>query len=238
MDIRTLIIVPARSGSKGLPDKNIKALAGKPLLQWSAEVIDAAGLPQSLAILSTDSVQYAELGQRLGLPAPFLRPAAYAGDGATALQVVEHALGWFRDQHGYLPELTLWLQPTSPLRSSASINRAVAMIDEFAVDAVIGCKQIERDLTTLFRQNEQGFLKALDSRQSTQVSRQQIKPLLTPNGALYLCKSKHLLAARSFYPEKTLPLQMDAVQSLDIDTPLDWAMAEAFIEYGLTENRT
>ncbi len=230
--IKTFVIIPARSGSKGIVDKNIKLLGGKPLLQWTVDAIAAAELDHAMTVLSTDSAEYANLGRHLGVQTPFLRPAECAGDGASALQVVQHALQWFQNVYGYLPELTLWLQPTSPFRPPALIRQALAMLAQQDADAVIGCKEIQRDLTSLFRL-ENGYLSALDKQQTTQTTRQQIQPLLTPNGALYLCKSAYLLAQGSFYPVKTLPLRMNAVQSLDIDTEEDWVMAEAFIQQGL-----
>lgn len=231
--LRILIIVPARSGSKGLSDKNIKPLGGKPLLQWTAEAIAKAAPQRALTLLSTDSPVYAELGRQLGLNVPFLRPADFSGDGASALIVIEHALDWFQRKHAYLPELTMWLQPTSPLRSAETIFHALTMIDSQDCDSVIGCKEIPRDLTTLFELKD-GYLLALDSQRPTQTSRQQSQPLLTPNGAMYLCRTELLLSRKSFYPPKTLPLIMNAVQSLDIDTLEDWAMAEAFINHGLS----
>lgn len=230
--IETFIIVPARSGSKGVVDKNIRPLAGKPLLQWTADTIVEAQLENCLAILSTDSRVYAEVGQKLGLQVPFLRPAECAGDNASALQVITHALDWFYSQQGYWPGQTMWLQPTSPFRSAAMIRRACSLMQGQMLDAVIGCKAIQRDLTTLFRV-EGGFMRALDSQRPTQTSRQQSEPLLTPNGAMYLCKTDYLLQQKSFYPPKTRPLLMSAIQSLDIDTEEDWAMAEAFIKQGL-----
>ena len=232
MNFQPLIIVPARSGSKGLLDKNIRLLANKPLLGWTAEAIFQAGLQDCLAILSTDSEAYAEIGLRVGLNVPFLRPSGCAGDDATALQVIEHALTWFQSKYDYFPMQTMWLQPTSPLRSSTIIQQSLVMMAEQQVDAVIGCKVIQRDLTTLFRYDD-GFLTPLSGNEPTQTARQQIKPLLTPNGAMYLCKTAHLLEFQSFYPKKTVPLIMNAVQSLDIDTEEDWAMAEAFILQGL-----
>lgn len=230
--VRILMIVPARSGSKGVVDKNIKLLGGKPLLQWTADAIDLARLVNSLAILSTDSPQYAEIGKSLGLQVPFLRPVECAGDSASALQVIEHALAWFQNDYGYLPEQTMWLQPTSPFRSAAIIHQAVSILVEQQANAVIGCKEIHRDLTTLFRY-EKGYLMPVDSNRPTQTSRQQSKSLLTPNGAMYLCKTKYLLEQKTFYPPRTLPLVMRAIESLDIDTEEDWAMAEAFIKQGL-----
>jgi N-acylneuraminate cytidylyltransferase/CMP-N,N'-diacetyllegionaminic acid synthase len=230
--IQTLLIVPARSGSKGLPDKNIRLLAGKPLLTWTAEAIIQAGLPHSLAILSTDNPDYAQIGRQSGLTVPFLRPASCAGDSASALQVIEQALAWFQGEYAYVPEQIMWLQPTSPFRSVAVIQQADAMLVEQQVDSVIGCMEIHRDLTTLFA-CEQGFLRPLNKLKPTQTARQQVEPLLTPNGAMYLCKTAYLLENQSFYPEKTVPLIMNALQSLDIDDEMDWLMAEAFIKQGL-----
>ncbi len=232
MQINTLIVVPARSGSKGLPDKNIKLLGGKPLLVWTSQAITQAGLRGCLSILSTDSANYVEIGRQAGMEVPFIRPADCATDSASAMQVVEHALDWFWQQYACLPEKLMWLQPTSPFRSPAIIQQALAMMTEQRVDAVIGCKEIHRDLSALFR-CDGGFLAPLNRDKPTQTSRQQIKPLLTPNGAMYLCKTAYLLEQKSFYPPKTVPLVMNAVQSLDIDTEEDWAIAEAFIKQGL-----
>lgn len=232
MKIDVLIMVPARSGSKGIADKNIKPLAGRPLLAWTTEAIRLAGLKNAVAILTTDSEDYARLGRVLGLNVPFIRPEEYSGDAASALAVVHHALQWFFCDYGYYPESSMWLQPTSPFRSAAIIRQAMDMMTEQGADAVIGCKPIHRDLTTLFS-DESGFLSPLSQDKPTQTTRQQVRPLLTPNGAMYLCKTAHLLEKQSFYPEKTLPLVMNAVQSLDIDTEEDWAMAEAFIKQGL-----
>ncbi|MCQ8102838.1 acylneuraminate cytidylyltransferase family protein [Methylomonas sp. SURF-2] len=232
MAIKTLVIVPARSGSKGLKDKNIKLLGGKPLLAWTAEALKAADLDDCLAILSTDSEVYADIGHQAGLMVPFLRPGVLASDTASSLGMIEHALGWYDSVYACPPLQVMLLQPTSPFRSAAIIRQAVSMLAEQQVEAVIGCKELQRDLTTLFRR-ESGFLQPIDSRRSTQTSRQQIEPLLTPNGAMYLVKTRALLEEKSFYPRKTLPLVMNSIQSLDIDTEEDWAMAEAFIKQGL-----
>jgi CMP-N,N'-diacetyllegionaminic acid synthase len=233
MSIQTLIIVPARSGSKGLPDKNIKLLGDKPLLTWTAKAIEKANTGNCLAILSTDSKRYADVGLEAGLHVPFIRPPDCANDTASALVVIDHAVQWFKDEHGYLPEQLMWLQPTSPFRSSAIIEQALAMMVQRQADGVIGCKEIHRDLTTLFQKRE-GFLSAL-SEQQTQTRRQDVEPLLTPNGAMYLCKTSILQQKRSFYSERTLPLVMDAIMSLDIDTPTDWTIAEALVKAGLVE---
>lgn len=236
MPIQTLIIVPARSGSKGIPDKNIKLLDGKPLLVWTARAIQRANISNYIAILSTDSDRYAKVGRDAGLHVPFIRPAECSNDKASALAVVGHALQWFEGEYNYLPEQVMWLQPTSPFRSSAIIEQALELMERQQADGVIGCKEIHRDLTTLFR-SDGGFLRALCNDKNTQTTRQEIEPLLTPNGAMYLCKTAGLLIKKSFYSERTVPLVMDSIMSLDIDTLTDWAMAEAFVKAKLAEIR-
>ncbi len=232
MKIGLLIVIPARSGSKGIADKNIKLLGGRPLLEWTVDSIRQAKIDNSLVILSTDSEKYAEIARRIGLTAPFLRPSQYANDSASAIQVAEHALSWFEFEYGYLPEQLMWLQPTSPFRSCASITQAVEMMENRQADSVIGSREIYRNLTSLF-DTENGFLKPLNSNHKMHNNRQDIKPLLTPNGAMYLCKTSVLRDKKSFYGERTLPLIMDSIKGLDIDTPSDWAIAEAFIQHGL-----
>jgi N-acylneuraminate cytidylyltransferase/CMP-N,N'-diacetyllegionaminic acid synthase len=130
----------------------------------------------------------------------------------------------------------MWLQPTSPFRSSAIIEQALELMERQQADGVIGCKEIHRDLTTLFGSNN-GFLRPLCDDKNTQTSRQEIEPLLTPNGAMYLCKTAVLRKKKSFYSERTVPLVMDSIMSLDIDTLTDWAMAEAFVKAKLVELR-
>lgn len=262
MPIQTLIIIPARSGSKGIPDKNIKLLGDKPLIAWTAQAIQNAKLSNCIAILSTDSELYAKVGRDAGLHVPFIRPAECSNDQASAVAVVEHALHWFKDEYRYLPEQVMWLQPTSPFRSSAIIEQALVMMEELQADGVIGCKEIHRDLTTLFMvartldvykglgnssvadkgqcverlpENDGGFLVPLSNDKAIQTRRQEIEPLLTPNGAMYLCKTAVLQQRKSFYSERTASLVMDAIMSLDIDTSTDWAMAEALVTAGLVE---
>lgn len=234
MPIQTLIIIPARSGSKGIPDKNIKLLDGKPLIVWTAQAIQRANLSNYIAILSTDSDRYAKVGCDAGLHVPFIRPATCSNDNASALAVIEHALLWFEEEYEYLPEQVMWLQPTSPFRPSAIISQALELMERELADGVIGCKEIHRDLTTLFK-SMGGFLRPLCDDTATQTRRQDIEPLLTPNGAMYLCKTAILQGKKSFYSERTIPLVMDSIMSLDIDTLTDWTMAEAFVKAKLVE---
>ena len=198
MRIKQLIVIPARSGSKGITDKNIRTLNGKPLLLWAVDVVKKAKLENCLIILSTDSDKYAEIGSKAGLQVPFLRPVECAGDNVSAVQVAEHALQWFKNEYAYYPEQLMWLQPTSPFRSSSIIRQAIDMLDSQEVDSVITCKEIYRNLSTLFTCND-GYLQSLsNSDHGVHTNRQEIKPLLTPNGAMYLCETAVFLEKKTF----------------------------------------
>ncbi len=232
MKIKTLVIIPARSGSKGLKDKNIKLLGGKPLLAWTAEALNTAKINNYLAILSTDSERYADVGRQIGLDVPFLRPDFLASDTATSQQVMEHAISWFNSEYGYLPLQTMLLQPTSPFRSPEIITKALDLMNKNNVSSVVSCKAIHRDLTTLFYLDN-GFLSALDKEKTIITNRQQVRPILTPNGAMYISKTDELLMHKSFYSKYTIPLLVtNPVENIDIDTQEDWDMAEALIKVG------
>jgi len=119
-----IAIIPARSGSKGVPDKNIRPLAGKPLMAYSI----AAALKSkviSRVVVSTDSKEYALLAQDCGAEAPFLRPTEASGDRATDVQFFEHAIAWLRENEGFVPKYFVHLRPTTPLRNPAVIDEAL-----------------------------------------------------------------------------------------------------------------
>lgn len=122
--LKILAVIGARSGSKGIPDKNIKPLAGKPLMGW---IIGEAKKSQYLSrvIVSTDSQKYADIARSLGAETPFLRPAEIAGDKATDFQYVSHALEWLKKNESYEPDIVVRLMPTVPLQKSEDIDACV-----------------------------------------------------------------------------------------------------------------
>ncbi len=124
-----LAVVQARSGSRGLPGKNIRPLLGKPLMAWIIEHARAARRITRL-ILSTDSEEYAEIGRRFGAETPFLRPAEFATDAATDLQVMTHALHWLSEREGYRPDIAVRLQPTNPTFPAEFIDEGIGMLWE------------------------------------------------------------------------------------------------------------
>ncbi|MDP6816679.1 MAG: acylneuraminate cytidylyltransferase family protein [Alphaproteobacteria bacterium] len=217
-----LIVIPVRGGSKRLPGKHTRLLAGRNLLERTQDAIGEADLGAPV-LLTTDDEEIAGRGRALGWQAPFLRPAALAGDSAPTLPVLLHALDWWRRDSGRDPELVLLLQTTSPMRSADMLRAAVALLarrDE--ADAVVGVRRLGLGANRIFPLDAGGFLTPLAPSESA-------APLFVPNGTLYLIRSVSLRRHGTLFPPATLPLEMDSVASVDVDTEADWRLAQALL---------
>jgi N-acylneuraminate cytidylyltransferase/CMP-N,N'-diacetyllegionaminic acid synthase len=222
-----LILVPARGGSKGLPGKNTRLLGGLPLLAWTARAIAASGVP-ARAVLSTDDPAIAEIGRAHGLEVPFLRPAALATDTAGMLEVVDHAVAWLETNQRFSAALIMLLQPTCPFRKPERLRQAVELLGRPDTEGVIGVRRIDRSLSVMYREDASGWLEPLAPWED-RTRRQDVRPLLTPNGTLYLVTRGALSAHRRLFPPRLRPLATDTIEGIDIDTPEDWALAEAVV---------
>lgn len=131
----TLGIIPARAGSKGVPNKNIRPLAGKPLVAYTCDAANAS--PLDRVVISTDSHEIADVGRQRHIEVPFLRPAELASDTAKAIDVVQHTLEFFRAEEGWAPDMVLYLQPTSPFRTADQISEALDTLAASSVDSVV-----------------------------------------------------------------------------------------------------
>ena len=228
-----LAIVPARGGSKGLPRKNARTLGDLPLLAWTVESVRASGIEPAAFILSTDDDELATIGRAIGLDVPFMRPAELANDSASALAVVEHAIDWFARERQREFGAVAWFQPTSPFRTPGVLTEAVQLIERENVPAVIGVKDLHRSPSVLFHPDANRALTPL-SGDEPQRRRQDVRPLLTPNGALYLVKTDVIKREKTLFPPGAIGVVMDQIASLDIDDETDWSIAEAMIAAGLT----
>lgn len=228
-----LAIVPARGGSKGLPGKNARTLGDLPLLGWTAEAVRASGIAPRASILSTDDPELAAIGRAVGLEVPFLRPAELAADTTSALAVVEHALAWFARERALEFAAVAWLQPTSPFRPPAALAEAMRALDRGDVPAVIGVKDLHRAPSVLYHADAELRLAPL-SDEPAQQRRQDVRPLFTPNGALYVTRTDTIRTQHSLFPPGSRAIVMDQIASIDIDDATDWAIAEAVVAAGLT----
>jgi CMP-N,N'-diacetyllegionaminic acid synthase len=220
-----LIIVPARSGSKRLPGKNLRLLCGKSLLERTANAIAESGI-NAPVLLSTDDNAIAQEGERLGWFVPFRRPAEFATDSAKMIDVVLHALDWYRDCKNADTKFAMLLQPTSPFRGGSCLAEAVALLETNAnIDCVVGMRNINLPPTNFYQNTSDGT--------AVPIGTSDLSPVLVPNGALYLARVKALRAERTVYTKKLWALIFDQLRSIDIDTPSDWSLAESVIEKNL-----
>lgn len=217
---RVLALVTARGGSKGLPGKNLKPLAGKPLLAWSVSA--GLGCPRVWrTAVSTEDPAIKAAARAAGAEV-IDRPAALAGDLTTSADVVAHALESFGADR---PEHFVLLQPTSPFRTARHVTEC---LDAYlASDAACSISVAEaahppqKDFTL-----EGGLLRPLFSEDLLNLPRQALPKVYAPNGALYVMASDLFLERRAFFVPPALPFVMSAEDSVDIDTPLDFALAE------------
>jgi CMP-N,N'-diacetyllegionaminic acid synthase len=220
-------VIPARGGSKGIPNKNLALLCGRPLLAYTADAVKESR-KLTRTIVSTDDQRIAECARSLGLEVPFMRPAPLAADEAPMLPVLQHALDMMRAD-GFETDIVVLLQPTSPLRRAEHIDTAVDWLQRTAADSVVSVVEVPHQFNpTSVMRLEDGLLKPfLDGPTAT---RRQDKPkLFARNGPAVLAVRAAVVASGSLYGERSWPLGMSPEDSLDIDNPLDLRIAEFVI---------
>ncbi|MBF0283185.1 MAG: acylneuraminate cytidylyltransferase family protein [Magnetococcales bacterium] len=216
-----LAVIPARGGSKGIPRKNLKPFCGKPLLAWTIETALATpGLDQ--VIVSTEDAEIAEVARQYGADVPFLRPAKWAEDDVSATEALLHAL---RMVQGCV-QLAVLLQPTSPLRLPEDILACLEACGEEEVKAAVSVAATGKSPAWMYALGDNGLLAPLLGEDKSELQRQQLPKAYVPNGAVYVARAGWLSQSRSFFGPQTRGCVMPPERSLDIDTPLDFQLAE------------
>ncbi len=218
-------MVPARGGSKGVPSKNVRPLAGRTLLEYAAAAARGSGAIDRL-ILSTDSVDIAAAGRRAGLEIPFMRPAHLAEDDAPMLPVVEHALDCL-GKDGWIPEIVVLLQPTSPLRRPEHIRAAVDLLRSSGADSVVSVVAVPQHLSPDYVMRiDGGRLRSFLPDGARLTRRQDTRPAFARDGTVYAFRAATLQRLGSLYGDDCRPLVINDAESLSIDSEVDWAAAE------------
>ena len=225
--MNVLGVIPARGGSKGIPGKNLRPLAGRPLLAYTA---DAARASRRLGrvIVSTDDAAIAEAAKGFGLEVPFLRPADLAADHTPMLPVMQHAARAMRDQ-GFAADALVLLQPTSPLRRTEHIDRAVELLEASGADAVVSVVEVPHQFNpvSVLRLDGERLRPWVDG---PLVARRQDKPrVFARNGPAVLAVRSAVLDSGSLYGDDCRPLVMRAEESIDVDTAADLELAEFYL---------
>ena len=213
--VSSVAIVPARGGSKGIPNKNITLVAGRPLIEWTIAAARAARGIDRL-IVSTDSQEIATVARAAGAEVPFLRPAELARDDSPGTAVIVHALNWLAANDGYHPTYAMCLQPTSPLRTAEDIDAAIALALAKACDSVVSVTPAEHHPHWMKRIDDSGRLHPWATGDIA-TRRQDLPPAYALNGAIYLALRGVLVERETFYSEATHAYVMPAERSLDID---------------------
>lgn len=226
-----LAIIPARSGSKGVPKKNIKELAGAPLISYT---IKAAKKSEFITrvIVSTDSEEIADVATKYGAEVPFLRPAELATDDAKAIDVYLYTIERLNLENDEQINEFLVLLPTSPLRNYMDIDQAIKIFKKKNADSVISVTETEYPPQWIKRISEKGVLEDYFQGMNN-LNRQEYEKTYIPNGAIYIFKYNVLKKEYNYYTDKTYPYIMPNIRSIDIDTPLDFMIAEYLIKNNL-----
>ena len=225
---KTLFLIPARGGSKGIPRKNIKVLDKKPLICHSIDIAKQF-VDDTFICVSTDDLEIKKVCENYGLNVPFLRPAHLATDTAGADEMIMHALEFYQKQSINIEKIVL-LQPTSPFRKATHIENAMNLYNN-QIDMVISVKETEvNPYYLLCNENKQGFLEKF-VKDIDIVRRQDAPKVYQYNGAVYIINVKSFLKHKKLSIfEKVIKYEMDNISSIDLDTLLDWAYAEFLIE--------
>lgn len=232
--MRILALIPARAGSKGIPRKNIVKLGDRPLIGWTIAAAREAGCFDRV-VVSTDDAEIAEVARAEGAEVPFMRPAEFSGDTASALAVVVHALGHFADI-GEVADAVAYLQPTSPFRTPRHLSEAYRQFVDERPDTLVSVMPVPHNMSASSVMRLAGQVSEgrdvlwLETPHGQVMRRQEKETLFARNGPAILIVSASDAVGRSrLYGERVIGYAMDPLSSLDIDHPLDLEMARALV---------
>lgn len=228
-----LALVPARGGSKGIPRKNLQPLGGKPLVVRAIETgLSAARVTR--VVCTTDDQEIADVARAAGAEVPFLRPAELARDDAEDWPVFVHALRWLEEHEGWLPELVVNLRPTSPLRTPEHVDDAIELLLQTGADSVKAVCLARQHPHKMWLRCSDGliepFLKTeMRLQRGPDVPRAQLEDVYWQNGVVDVTRREVIFGQRRVIGARVAGLVTKAEESIDIDTPLDLALAELLL---------
>lgn len=231
--MKVMGLVTARGGSKGVPGKNIKLLNEKPLLYYTLSEAEKS-THISRIVLSTDDERIAEVGRTYGAQTPFTRPAELGGDDVTDLPVFRHALAWLEENEGYRPDIIVHLRPTAPLRLARHIDKGIDMLVRSDADSLRSvcpapkhpCKMWKIDGEVI----EPFLPEKICGKESYNKARQALPPVYIQNGSVDVTRWGTIMEKNSMTGDKILGMLMDEKESVNIDTELDFTVAEYLLK--------
>ena len=224
-EMKVLGLIPARGGSKSIPNKNLIDLGGRPLIKWTIDAAKKSSL--SRVIVSTENDEIAGVSKSFGVEVPFTRPISLAQDKSQTIDVVLHALSVIDEQF----DAVMLLQPTSPFRTSDDIESALALFDK--TSSVISVAAVDGTHPARMKYLENGLLiDPLFVEEVENMPRQNLRPMYIRNGAVYLTSVSDL-NKRTFKGESSWALVMPKERSINIDSQFDLLLARMMLDRGL-----
>ena len=226
--MRILGLIPARGGSKGVPKKNIKLLGKKPLIEYTINDAKNSKLITEI-VVSTDNQEIAIEAEIAGCKPPFIRPAEFAQDTSTSLEVVQHAIDFFESQNVFFDAVCL-LQPTNPFREQGFIDKAIEKFITSKTDCLISVLPIPHEFNPhwAFEENEIGLLKIATGEKNIITRRQELPKAFYRDGAIYITKTE-VIKNGSLYGESIAYIENNPQFYVNIDTTEDWEKAEKLL---------
>lgn len=224
--MKILYVIPARGGSKGIPGKNIKPLAGKPLINYTVDVARQLAEDKDICV-TTDDAEIINAVERSGLKVPFVRPAELATDKSGTYEVLLHAIDFYKKQ-GINYDTLVLLQPTSPFRTVEDVKACLNLYTQ-DIDMVVSVKPATTNpYYNAFETDEDGFLH-ISKGNGNYTRRQDVPKVWEYNGAVYVINVESLLKMPlGKFPRRRM-CEMSLEHSIDLDTPTDWLIAETMI---------
>lgn len=225
--MKTLVVIPARGGSKGIPHKNIKPLDGKPLVYYTIDIARSIVQDDDICV-STDDDEIIQVVENYGLKVPFKRPTELATDSAGTYEVLLHALDYY-EKIGKHYDVVLLLQNTSPFRTVEHVKEAIKLYTP-EIDMVVSVKECAANpYYCVFEENQEGYL-CVCKGDGTIYRRQDAPKVYEYNGAIYIINAERLKTVHMHKMKKRVKYVMDDLSSFDLDTMWDWQMAEMIVK--------
>ena len=225
-----IAVIPARGGSKRLPNKNIKDLKGKPLISYTIEAaLKSKYIDET--VVSTDSLQIKKVAEKFGASAPFLRPEHLAQDESTSVDAAKHCISFYEKELKKKYDYIVFLQPTSPLRDEKDIDAAIEFLIEKNADCVVSVCEMDHNPIWSNTLDKSGSMKNFLDEKYINKRTQDLDKYYRINGATYICKVDKLISEkRLLIKENIYAYKMTQEHSIDIDTELDFILAKTILE--------
>lgn len=223
--MKILGLIPARGGSKSIPNKNIRLFGGKPLITYSIELLKKSKLIDRI-IVSTDSKKIADISKKTGAEIPFYRPKKLSQDNTPMIDVIKHTINHLKNMDSYNPDIITLLQPPSPLRTLQMVEKSIKILKKSNSTSVISVAEVKTHPFLSFCLGRK-YLKPFLPNFEKHTIRQKRKPFFYPTGLIYTFRTTNLTKFNSLYGPKIMPLIVKEKElNVDIDDPFDWFIGE------------